>query len=85
MAGGQQFAIPTVMVEAIGRLDNYKRTAFGGRPAVVVQNDVYPLSSLAQYLSRTSRPAEKAPLLLVNSAAIAWRWWWMTSRVGWTS
>ena len=38
-AGGEQFAIPTVMVEAIGRLDNFKHTTVGGQPAVVVQKD----------------------------------------------
>jgi chemotaxis protein histidine kinase CheA/ActR/RegA family two-component response regulator len=68
MAGGQQFAIPTVMVEAIGRLDNYKQTVFGGRPAVMVQNDVYPLSLLAQYLNLpVETPGDKAPVLLINS------------------
>src|SRR5581483_9096306 len=30
--GDQLFAIPTVMVEAIGRLDNYKRATQAGRP-----------------------------------------------------
>src|SRR5207248_7784787 len=65
---GQQFAIPTVMVEAIGRLDNYKRSTSAGRPAIVVQNELYPLNVLAQLLSLpVGNVNEKAPLLLVNS------------------
>ncbi|TMC88483.1 MAG: response regulator [Chloroflexi bacterium] len=65
---GQQFAIPTVMVEAIGRLDNFKRSMLAGRAAVVVQNDLYPLNMLAQLLSLpVNEPDEKAPLLLVNT------------------
>ncbi|HVU67207.1 MAG TPA: response regulator [Ktedonobacteraceae bacterium] len=64
----QQFAIPTVMVEAIGRLDNYKPTNYGGRPAILVQNQPYPLSSLAQLLGLpVSELSEKAPLLLVRT------------------
>src|SRR3989440_1952515 len=65
---GQLFAIPTVMVEAIGRLDNFKRSTLAGRPAVVVQNDLYPLNMLAQLLSLpVNEPDAKAPLLLVNT------------------
>jgi chemotaxis protein histidine kinase CheA/CheY-like chemotaxis protein len=65
---GQQFAIPTVIVDAIGRLDSYKQTVFGGRPAVLVQNDIYPLSLLAQYLNLpVETPDEKAPVLLINT------------------
>src|SRR5579883_177251 len=65
---GQQFAIPTVMVEAIGRLDNFKHTNYGGRPAVLVQNQAYPLSSLAQLLGLpVGELSEKAPLLLVRT------------------
>jgi len=65
---GQQFAIPTVMVEAIGRLDNFKHTSYGGRPAVLVQSQAYPLSSLAQLLALpTGDLGEKAPLLLVRT------------------
>jgi len=65
---GQQFAIPTVMVEAIGRLDNFKHTNYGGRPAVLVQNQAYPLSSLAQLLDLpVGELSEKAPLLLVRT------------------
>lgn len=64
----QQFAIPTVMVEAIGRLDNFKPTNYGGRPAVLVQNQPYPLSSLAQLLGLpVGELNEKAPLLLVRT------------------
>src|SRR5207244_8167402 len=44
LVGGQQFAIPTVMVEAIGRLDNFKHSMLGGRPAIIVRNDPYFLS-----------------------------------------
>ncbi|HET9919891.1 MAG TPA: response regulator [Ktedonobacteraceae bacterium] len=68
MASGQQFAIPTVMVEAIGRLDNYKQMTYGGRPAVMVRNDLYPLNMLAQYLNLpVETPDEKAPVLLISS------------------
>ncbi len=64
----QQFAIPTVMVESIGRLDNFKPTNYGGRPAILVQNQPYPLSSLAQLLGLpTGDLNEKAPLLLVRT------------------
>ncbi len=67
-AGGQQFAIPTVMVEAIGRMDGYKRTSYGGRPAVVVQNTLYPINQLAHYLSLPPGTLdEKSPLILVNT------------------
>ncbi|MBV9231101.1 MAG: Hpt domain-containing protein, partial [Chloroflexi bacterium] len=66
---GQQFAIPTVSVEAIGRLDNFKRTALAGQPAVVVRNDPYPLHQLAEYLSLPANPIDdKAQLLLINAA-----------------
>lgn len=68
MAGGQQFAIPTVLVESIGRLDNFKRSTLAGKPAILVQNDLYPLNTLAQLLSLPVSPIEdKAPLLLVNA------------------
>ena len=66
--GEQQFAIPTVMVEAIGRLDNYKRSTQSGRPAIIVQNDVYPLNMLSQLLSLpVGLIDDKAPLLLINA------------------
>ncbi|GCE17222.1 hybrid sensor histidine kinase/response regulator [Dictyobacter kobayashii] len=66
---GQQFAIPTVHVESIGRLDNFKRTNSGGQPAVLVRNDLYPLHMLAQYLSLSTSVTieDKAQLLLVNA------------------
>jgi chemotaxis protein histidine kinase CheA/ActR/RegA family two-component response regulator len=65
---GQQFAIPTVMVESIGRLDNFKRSMLAGQPAVLVHNDLYPLRMLAEYLSLpASTLDEKAQLLLVNT------------------
>ena len=64
----QQFAIPTVIVESIGRLDTFTHTNYGGRPAVLVQNQAYPLSSLAQLLNLpVSELSEKAPLLLVRT------------------
>lgn len=66
----QQFVIPTVHVESIGRLDNFKHTTVAGRPAVLVRNEPYPLLILAQYLSlpvpRTIE--EKAQLILVNAS-----------------
>jgi len=65
---GQQYAIPTAMVETIGRLDNYKRTTLGGQQAISANNEVYPLTSLAQYLSAPVGVLdEKAPLLFVNN------------------
>ena len=63
-----QFAIPTVMVESIGRLDNFKYSTYGGRSAIVVQNDLYPLNSLAQLLGLPAKePDEKAPVVLVRT------------------
>src|SRR5207244_12673119 len=47
-AGGQQFAIPTVLVETIGSLDNFKRSTLGGKPAILVQDNVYSLNTLAK-------------------------------------
>jgi chemotaxis protein histidine kinase CheA/ActR/RegA family two-component response regulator len=65
---GQQFAIPTVSVETVGRLDSFKRTTVGGQPAVLVHNDPYPLTMLAQYLALPANMIDdKAPLLLVNA------------------
>jgi chemotaxis protein histidine kinase CheA/ActR/RegA family two-component response regulator len=66
--GGQQFAIPTVNVEAIGRLDNFKRASAGGQISVLVQNDHYPLRMLGQYLALpVGMLEEKAQLLIVNA------------------
>ncbi len=66
--GEDQFAIPTVMVESIGRLDNFKQSTFGGRPAIIVQNDLYPLNFLSLLLGLPiSGPDEKAPILLVRT------------------
>lgn len=64
----QQFAIPTVLVEAIGRLDNFKQSMFGGQPAILVQNELYPLRVLSQLLGLpVSMPDEKAPIVLVRT------------------
>ncbi len=64
----QQFALPTVIVGAIGRMDGYKRTVVAGRPAVIVQNEHYPLQLLADLLSLPSSPIdEKSQVLLVNT------------------
>src|SRR5450755_299027 len=66
---GQQFAIPTVMVESIGRLDNFKRTTIAGQPAVLVRGDAYPLSTLAQYLSLPASLIDaRSQLLLINAS-----------------
>ena len=66
--GEHQYAIPTVMVEAIGRLDNFKQSTSGGRPAIVVQNDLYPLILLSQLLALpASITDDKAPVLLVRT------------------
>src|SRR6266480_1174770 len=63
-----QFAIPTVMVESIGRLDNFKQSTFAGKSAIIVQNDLYPLNFLSQLLGLPeSEPDEKAPILLVHT------------------
>jgi chemotaxis protein histidine kinase CheA/ActR/RegA family two-component response regulator len=68
LVGEQQFAIPTVMVEAIGRVDNFKQSTFGGRPAIIVQNDLYPLNFLGTLLGLPiGEPNEKAPILLVRT------------------
>ncbi|HKV01962.1 MAG TPA: hybrid sensor histidine kinase/response regulator, partial [Ktedonobacteraceae bacterium] len=68
LVGEQQFAIPTVMVEAIGRLDNFKHSTLGGRPAIIVQNELYPLNFLSNLLGLSlSEPDEKAPILLVHT------------------
>jgi len=67
-AGTQQFAIPMVVVESIGRIDLFKRSTFNGRPAIAVRNEFYPLSLLAQFLGLpVSSLDEKAPMLLVNA------------------
>ena len=66
--GEHQFAIPTVMVELIGRLDNFKQSTFAGKPAIIVQNDLYPLNILSQLLGLpVSELDEKAPVLLVHT------------------
>jgi chemotaxis protein histidine kinase CheA/ActR/RegA family two-component response regulator len=66
--GEHQFAIPTVMVESIGRLDGFKQSTFAGKPAIIVQNDLYPLNFLSQLLELPeSKPDEKAPVLLVRT------------------
>ena len=68
LVGDQQFAIPTVMVESIGRMDNFKHSTYGGRPAIIVQNELYPLNFLAQLLGLSiGEPDEKAPILLVRT------------------
>ncbi len=67
-AGGQQFAVPMAVVESIGRLDNFKRSTLGGRPSIIVQNEHYPVSILAQLLALpVGILDEKSQLLLVNA------------------
>jgi chemotaxis protein histidine kinase CheA len=64
----QQFVIPTVIVKSIGRIDSYKQSMFAGRPAVDVQNELYPIATLAQYLGLpANQKDEKAPVLLINT------------------
>ena len=66
--GEHQFAIPTVMVESIGRLDGFKQSTFAGKPAIIVQNDLYPLKFLSQLLGLpVGELDEKAPVLLVRT------------------
>jgi chemotaxis protein histidine kinase CheA/ActR/RegA family two-component response regulator len=66
--GEHQFAIPTVMIESIGRLDSFKQSTLAGKPAIVVQNDLYPLNYLSQLLGLPmSEPDEKAPILLMHT------------------
>jgi chemotaxis protein histidine kinase CheA/ActR/RegA family two-component response regulator len=67
---GQQFAIPTVNVESIGRLDNFKRSSLGGQPAVLVRNELYPLQMLARHMGLSSSSDvidDKAQIILVNA------------------
>jgi chemotaxis protein histidine kinase CheA/ActR/RegA family two-component response regulator len=65
---GQQFAIPTVFVDAIGRLDSYKRTTIAGHPAVTVQKEHYAIHMLSEYLSLSQGTIEeKSQVLLVNA------------------
>ena len=64
----QQYAIPIVVVESIGRLDTFKRTTVAGQPAVIVRNDLYPLNVLAQYLAQpVGQIEDKSHVLLVNA------------------
>jgi chemotaxis protein histidine kinase CheA/ActR/RegA family two-component response regulator len=66
--GDQQYAIPTVMVESIGRIDNFKQTTFAGRPALLVQNESYPIILLSQLLGLPdSTHDEKAPVVLART------------------
>ncbi len=66
--GDQQYAIPTVMVEAIGRMDSFKPAMFAGRPAILVQNEIYSLALLSQLLGLPATPPdEKAPVVLVRT------------------
>ncbi|MBV9689366.1 MAG: Hpt domain-containing protein [Ktedonobacteraceae bacterium] len=68
VVGTQQYAIPTVIVESVGRLDNFKRSTLSGQPAILVRDDPYALVILAQYLSLpTGIINDKAPILLVNA------------------
>ena len=68
MVGGQQFAIPTITIESIGRLDTFKRTMSDGQPMIVVRDELYPLSMLAQYLNFPSgQITDKSHILLVNA------------------
>jgi chemotaxis protein histidine kinase CheA/ActR/RegA family two-component response regulator len=67
--GTQQFAIPMVVIESIGRLDHFKRSTLNGKPAIAVRNELYPLNMLSQFLGLpVAAMDEKAPLLLVNAA-----------------
>jgi chemotaxis protein histidine kinase CheA/CheY-like chemotaxis protein len=65
----QQFAIPTVNVESIGRLDNFKRSFLGGQPAVMVRNELYPLQLLSRYvgLQHSDEIEDRAQIILVNA------------------
>jgi chemotaxis protein histidine kinase CheA/ActR/RegA family two-component response regulator len=66
--GTQQFAIPMVVIESIGRMDHFKRSTLNGKPAIAVRNELYPLHMLSQYLGLpVGTMDEKAPLLLVNA------------------
>nr|BBH91176.1 hypothetical protein KTC_59270 [Thermosporothrix sp. COM3] len=66
--GTQQFAIPTLVVEAIGRLDSFKRTVVDQQPAVLIQDQHYPLRMLAQYLGLPiGQLDEKSQLLIVHA------------------
>jgi CheY-like chemotaxis protein len=64
----QQFAIPTVNVESIGRLDNFKRSSLGGQPAVLVRNELYLLQVLSNHLGLPAPETldERAQLIFIN-------------------
>ncbi len=66
---GQQFAIPTVNVESIGRLDNFKRALLSGQPAVLVRNELYPLQMLSRHMGLSSSDTidDRAQIILVNA------------------
>jgi len=67
IAGGQQFAIPTIMISSIGRLDTFKRVTSGGQPAIMVRDELYPLHMLAEYLNLPAgQITDKSHILLVN-------------------
>jgi chemotaxis protein histidine kinase CheA/ActR/RegA family two-component response regulator len=68
-ASSQQFAIPTVNVESIGRLDNFKRSLLSGQPAVLVRNELYPLQILARHMNLSSSDVidDRAQIILVNA------------------
>jgi CheY-like chemotaxis protein/chemotaxis signal transduction protein len=68
-AASQQFAIATVNVESIGRLDNFKRSLLGGQPAVLVRNELYPLQILARHMHLSSSDVidDRAQIILVNA------------------
>ncbi len=66
--GEHKFAIPTAIVEAIGRLDSFKRATYAGKPAIIVQNDLYLLNFLAHLLDLPiGGTNERAPLLLIRT------------------
>ena len=68
MVGGQQFAIPTITIESIGRLDSFKRITNDGQPMISVRDELYPLSMLAQYLSLPiGQVTDKSHILFVNA------------------
>ena len=68
IVGGQQFAIPTITIESIGRLDTFKRTTSDGQPMIIVRDELYPLSMLTQYLNLPlGQITDKSHILLVNA------------------
>ena len=64
---GQTLAIPMAVVDQIGRLDYYQKSA-DPAPSIEMRGERYPLAYLAGYLRLQPGPVEeRSPVLLVNA------------------